>query len=115
MSIPLAYPSFDTRDLLEAAMSGLQQIFVEGPKYAKAGVILSQFFDPGMFTDDLFAQPKRKNSEQLMTVLDRINMIHGRGSVRFASEPAVASWSMKQQLLGQNYTTRWTDVLSVNA
>lgn len=115
VSVPLAYPSFDTRDLMEAALAGLQQIYIDGPKYAKAGVILSQFFDPGMFTDDLFAQPKRKNSEQLMTVLDRINMIHGRGSVRFASEPAVAPWQMKQQLLGKNYTTRWEDVMRINA
>ncbi|AWM92539.1 hypothetical protein DJ564_17840 [Pseudomonas sp. 31-12] len=35
--------------------------------------------------------------------------------VRFASEPAVAPWSMKQQLLGKNYTTRWEDVMRVNA
>lgn len=114
VSIPLAYPSFDTRDLMEAALAGLQQIYIEGPKYAQAGVILSQFFDPGMFTDDLFAQPKRKNSTQLMAVLDRINLVHGRGVVRFASEPAVAPWRMKQQLLSQNYTTRWSDVMRVN-
>lgn len=100
VSIPLAYPSFDTRDLMEAALTGLQQIYIEGPKYAEAGVILSQFFDPGTFTDDLFAQPKRKNSEQRMAVLDRINLIHGRGVVRFASEPVAAPWSMKQHLLG---------------
>ncbi len=115
VSIPLAYPSFDTRDLMEAALAGLQQIYISGPRYAKAGVILSQFFDPGMFTDNLFAQPKRKNSERLMTVLDKINMVHGRGSVRFASEPAVAPWHMKQQLLSQNYTTRWSDVMEINA
>jgi DNA polymerase V len=71
VSIPLAHPSFDTSDLLEAALAGLQQIYIDGPRYAKA-------------------QPKRKNSEQLMTVLDRIRIIHGRGSVRFASEPATA-------------------------
>lgn len=88
---------------------------MEGPKYAKAGVILYQFFDPGMFTDDPFAPPKRKNSEQLMAVLGRINLIHGRGVVRFASEPAAAPWFMKQQLLGKNYTTRWEDVMRVNA
>lgn len=115
VSIPLAYPSFDTRDLMEAALAGLQQIYISGPRYAKAGVILSQFFDPGMFTDDLFAQPKRKNSEKLMTLLDRINTLHGRGSVRFASEPAVSPWHMKQQLLSQNYTTRWSDVMRINA
>ncbi|NMZ76671.1 DUF4113 domain-containing protein [Pseudomonas nitroreducens] len=68
-----------------------------------------------MFTDDLFAQPVRKNTEALMSVLDRINMTHGRGSVRFTSEPAVATLRMKQQLLSPQYTTKWTDVMRVNA
>lgn len=113
ISVPLTCPTFDTRDLLEAAVSGLQAIFISGPKYAKAGVILSQFFDAGMFTDDLFAQPARKNSDKLMGVLDQINVKHGRGSVRFASEPAVASWHMKQQLLSKQYTTRWSDVIKI--
>ncbi|HBO3958493.1 translesion error-prone DNA polymerase V subunit UmuC [Pseudomonas aeruginosa] len=115
VSVPLPCPTYDTRDLLAAAVAGLQQIYIEGPRYAKAGVILSQFFDAGMFTDDLFAQPTRKNTEALMSVLDRINMTHGRGSVRFASEPAVAAWHMKQQLLSPQYTTKWTDVMRVNA
>ncbi|MCY1548258.1 Protein UmuC [compost metagenome] len=115
VSVPLPSPTYDTRDLLGAAVAGLRQIYIDGPRYAKAGVILSQFFDAGMFTDDLFAQPARKNTEQLMEVLDRINMTHGRGSVRFACEPAVASWHMKQQLLSPQYTTKWSDVMRVNA
>ncbi|WP_454869700.1 translesion error-prone DNA polymerase V subunit UmuC [Pseudomonas putida] len=115
VSVPLTRPTYDTRDLLGAAVAGLRQIYIDGPRYAKAGVILSQFFDAGMFTDDLFAQPARKNTERLMGVLDRINVTHGRGTVRFASEPAVASWHMKQQLLSPQYTTRWSDVMRVNA
>lgn len=115
ISVPLTCPTYDTRDLLAAALAGLQQIYIPGPKYAKAGVILSQFFDQGMFTDDLFAQPVRKNTEQLMDVLDKINVKHGRGVVRFASEPAVASWHMKQQMLSPNFTTQWSDVMRVNA
>lgn len=57
----------------------------------------------------------RENTEALMTAFDRINSKHGRGTVRFASEPAVASWHMKQQLLSPQYTTRWSDVMRVNA
>lgn len=115
ISVPLTSPSYDTRDLIAAAQSGLQQIFKDGPRYAKAGVILSQFFEPGMFSDDLFAKPARKNTSELMSVLDKINMMHGRGSVRFAVEPAAASWHMKQKMLSQNFTTRWSDVMEVNA
>ncbi|HFQ7786274.1 hypothetical protein ACEPYM_02530 [Pseudomonas aeruginosa] len=37
VSAPLPCPTYDTRDLLAAAVAGLQQIYIEGPKYAKAG------------------------------------------------------------------------------
>lgn len=35
VSVPLPCPTYDTRDLLAAAVAGLQQIYIEGPKYAK--------------------------------------------------------------------------------
>ena len=63
----------------------------------------------------MFSQPLRNNNEQLMDVMVRLQAIHGRGVVRFSSEPAVAFWHIKKQLLSPNYTTRWTDVMSVNA
>lgn len=65
ISIPMTCPTYDTRDLLAAAVDELNQIYIEGPRYAKASVVLSQFFDAGMFTDDLCSQPVRKNTEAL--------------------------------------------------
>ncbi|MFK4132399.1 translesion error-prone DNA polymerase V subunit UmuC [Pseudomonas luteola] len=112
-TVSLSNPTCDTRDFLNAAMTALNQIYREGPRYAKAGIILSQFFDAGTFTDDLFSTPRRKHSEKLMAVLDAINTREGRGTVRFASEPYTPSWSMKRSLLSPNYTTDWNQVMRI--
>lgn len=113
--VPLPCLTYDIRDLLADAMARLRQIYIPGPRHAKAGVILSQFSDAGIFTNDFFAQPTKKNTEELMSVLDRLNMTHGCGMVRFTAKPAVASWHMTLQLLSPQYTTRWSDVMRVNA
>jgi DNA polymerase V len=110
ITVSLDYPSSDTRDLMAAAMNGLHTIYREGYRYAKAGVILSEFTQPGAFTDDLFAQPKHKNSDALMNVLDFINQKKGRGTVRFCSEPRKPDWAMKQDSLSPAYTTDWDKV-----
>ncbi len=41
VSVPMTCPTYDTRGLLAAAVAGLQQFYIEGPRYAKARVILS--------------------------------------------------------------------------
>ncbi len=64
--VALPYPSADTRDLVAASLAGLQAIFRPGPAYAKAGVILMDFVEPGRFTPDLFAPAPRPGSDRLM-------------------------------------------------
>lgn len=113
ISVGLDYPSADTRDLLNAAQAGLKSIYKDGYRYAKAGIILSELTEPGSFTDDLFAQPKHKNSDLLMGILDSINIKEGRGTVRFGSEPKTSRWSMKRELLSPNFTTSWDETIKV--
>lgn len=45
----LEVPSADTRDFVAAALAGLQRIFVPGYRYAKAGIVLSQFSSPSTY------------------------------------------------------------------
>ncbi|WP_137887706.1 translesion error-prone DNA polymerase V subunit UmuC [Pseudomonas sp. 2FE] len=105
--VAMPYPTDDTRDLTNAALSGLRALFRAGPRYAKAGVILSQFVERGSITDDLFAPKPRPNSEQLMRVMDAINAKQGRGTLRLACDPVGGSWSMRRELLSPAYTTSW--------
>lgn len=78
--VVMPYPTDDTRDLVQGALAGLREFFKEGPAYAKAGVVLSQFEERGAVTGDMFAPSPRKGSEQVMAVLVRcllLGSLHG--------------------------------------
>ncbi|KPN77838.1 DNA polymerase V subunit UmuC [Shewanella sp. Sh95] len=103
----LLIPSCDTRDFIELANHLLKRIWKNGFRYAKAGVMLSDFYDPGMFQPGLFDDiSTRSNSQQLMSVLDTINQ-SGAGKVFFAGQGTKKDWSMKREHLSPAYTTRW--------
>jgi len=103
----LLIPSYDTRDFIELANHLLKRIWKDGFRYAKAGVMLSDFYDPGMFQPGLFDDVStRSNSQQLMSVLDTINQ-SGAGKVFFAGQGTKKDWSMKREHLSPAYTTRW--------
>ncbi|MGY6476586.1 translesion error-prone DNA polymerase V subunit UmuC [Vibrio parahaemolyticus] len=103
----LLLPSCDTRDFIELANHLLKRIWKDGFRYAKAGVMLSDFYDPGMFQPGLFDDVStRSNSQQLMSVLDTINQ-SGAGKVFFAGQGTKKDWSMKREHLSPAYTTRW--------
>lgn len=103
----LRIPSCDTRDFIELANHLLKRIWKDGFRYAKAGVMLSDFYDPGMFQPGLFDDiSTRSNSQQLMSVLDTINQ-SGAGKVFFAGQGTKKDWSMKREHLSPAYTTRW--------
>ena len=103
----LLIPSCDTRDFIELANHLLKRIWKDGFRYAKAGVMLSDFYDPGMSQPGLFDDVStRSNSQQLMSVLDTINQ-SGAGKVFFAGQGLKKDWSMKREHLSPAFTTRW--------
>lgn len=99
----------DTRDIIAAAMKALEQIWREGYRYQKAGIMLNDFCSlPGQI--DLFDEtPPRLNSDALMHAIDRINTT-GLGKVWFAGQGIDKGWKMKREMLSPSYTTRWSEL-----
>ncbi|EBW8880378.1 DUF4113 domain-containing protein, partial [Salmonella enterica subsp. enterica serovar Enteritidis] len=99
----------DTRDIVAAAMKALSQIWRDGYRYQKAGIMLNDFCSrPGQI--DMFDEtPPRANSEQLMKVVDRINST-GIGKVWFGGQGIEKGWRMKREMLSPAYTTQWKDL-----
>lgn len=99
----------DSRDLINAARTGLMQIWKPGIKYAKAGVLLSELGD-GREQLDLFSSNlPGKNSQALMQVMDKLNQKE-RGTLFMAGEGIQGRYKMKQQWLSPRYTTQWQDL-----
>ncbi|OAE45567.1 DNA polymerase V subunit UmuC [Enterobacter cloacae] len=106
----LFLPTQDTRDIISAALKALDRIWLNGHRYAKAGVMLNDFTPSGVSQLNLFdeVQP-RKHSDALMKALDGINH-SGKGKVWFAGRGISPEWQMKREMLSPAYTTRWEDI-----
>jgi DNA polymerase V len=115
----LVCPTDDTRDFLHLAGELLKKIWKDGYRYAKAGVMLADFYDEGieqlqLFTDAANAgvneeAPVYRANPALMTVLDEINH-SGKAKVFFAAKGLHQDWAMKRQLLSPAYTTKWAEI-----
>ncbi|MFQ2092650.1 translesion error-prone DNA polymerase V subunit UmuC [Aeromonas taiwanensis] len=107
--VRLACPSDDTRLLLQQVNVVLPQIWRDGHRYQKGGVMLSEFTPKGQQQADLFA-PSSAQSDALMAVMDQIKA-KGLGRVGFASQGTGSpEWMMRQEHLSPCYTTRWEDL-----
>ncbi|ECG4908888.1 translesion error-prone DNA polymerase V subunit UmuC [Salmonella enterica subsp. enterica serovar Oranienburg] len=99
-----------TRDIISAAVKALDSIWLDGHRYAKAGVMLNDFTPSGVSQLNLFDEEQpRAQSDELMKVLDRINH-SGKGKIWFAGRGIAPEWQMKRDMLSPAYTTRWSDI-----
>lgn len=106
----LLTPSNDTRDIIRVAMDALDQIWLDGHRYMKAGVMLGDFFSQGVSQLNLFDEYRpQPNSEALMRVVDGLNQ-SGKASLFFAGQGIEKSWAMKREMLSPAYTTSFADL-----
>lgn len=106
----LLTPSNDTRDIIRVATEALDRIWIDGHRYMKAGVMLSDFFSQGVAQLNLFDEHQpRPDSTALMQVVDQLNR-SGCGTVWFAGQGIQKSWAMKREMLSPAWTTRFADL-----
>ena len=107
-TVALAASTADTRDLLRAVRPAALEIFRAGVKFAKAGVLLSEF-SRGERQPPLFAVPGIRNDHRLMQVIDALNQ-RKRHDVFLAAQGIGQPWAMRRDMLSPAYTTRWEDL-----
>ena len=115
ITVPLITATADSRALIRAH-AGLRRIFRAGFAYKKAGVMLVAVGPDDCPRRDLFvATGSPEKSEKLMATVDALNARFGRGSVRIAAEGVAQDWQMKRARMSPCYTTRWADLLKLEA
>ncbi len=119
----LVCPTDDTRVFLHLAGELLKKIWKEGYRYAKAGVMLADFYDEGIEQLQLFTDAANggvrestlayRSNPALMAALDEINH-SGKDKVFFAAKGLQQDWAMKRHLLSPAYTTKWAELPKAN-
>jgi DNA polymerase V len=110
----LQHPTNDTREIISIAKDLILRIYKGNTNFIKAGIMLSNFFEEGIYQGDLFIPWKRNpKNHLLMKTLDSINRKSG-GKVIFAAQGIKKPWAMKRNLHSPRYTTNWSDLPIVN-
>lgn len=106
----LQIPTDDSRDIIMYALRMLRLIWKDGYRYMKGGIMLGDFYEPGIYQLSLFDEVNsRPDSKQLMSVIDKINH-SGKGNIWFAGQGIRQEWAMKRGSLSPSYTTKWEDL-----
>lgn len=112
--IPLRRPTADTRHLVQAAVMGVTQIYKPGFKLSKAGVMLLDLMPDNVSQGEFdFGAPETRDRGRLMAAMDAINDRFGRGAIHVGSAVGVGAhrdWSMRQERLTPQYTTKFSDM-----
>ena len=110
--IKLPFPTSSSIEIANFALKALEQIFIPGLHYKKAGVIIMDFTPNDQIQLSLFENSNPKHVP-LMKVVDRINQSFGQQKIKLASQDQKRIWKMKQEKLSPRYTTRLEEIIEV--
>lgn len=115
-SLSIPYPTSSTCELIKHALFALHLIYKEGYQYQKAGVSFSHIVPDDTLQPDLFhdfSLEQHYKHARVMAIVDAINRTYGRDTLFFAVQGISRPWNMKQEQLSPRFTTRWSDILTV--
>lgn len=107
----LSIPTSFTPDLIHHAFRLLELLFVPAKGYRKAGVMLQEIVSDKEVQLDFFADPRNKD---LMKLVDRINRIHGDGTIFFGAEGTQKAWASIRKNVSSHFTTSWDELLTIH-
>lgn len=112
MVIQLPYPTNSSIELAKFALQALNHIFLEGYSYKKAGVIVQDFTPASTSQGNLFESSDERHI-QLMQAIDQLNASLGHQKIRLASQDQKRVWKMKQEKLSPRYSTKLSDIITI--
>jgi len=106
----LAYPSNDTRPIVELAVQIIESLYVHNQRYYRSGIGLLDLVDTNPHQHNLWDEEQSDKTTGLMQMVDKINRRFGRDSVLFGRNAGESPWAIKRELKSPDYTTRWSSV-----
>jgi DNA polymerase V len=103
----------NTAELIQYAMPLAEQLFIDGLKYLKAGIILSDIVPDAAIQGNLFVPVRSNNNRLLMQAMDNVNFSMREDAVKFIATGLKRNWKMRQELRSKRYTTRWNELYEV--
>jgi DNA polymerase V len=97
--------------LTAAALTGLRHIYRAGFAYKKCGVMLMELSAKAQRQETLFDDAAaRDRAAKTMAVMDAINRVWGRGTLRSGAAGISQRWAMRSENRSPRYTTNWQEL-----
>jgi len=113
MIIPCA--TNDGIKIVRYACECLKKIYKRGIPYRKAGVLLSDLVPLKMVQLSMNSYQNDFETEKLTKVMDEINRNLKPSAIKLGVMGLNNNWREKRQMVTQNFTTSWDDLLKVKA
>ena len=108
-------PTSDTFALIRSATRAARQLWRDGYRYAKAGIILLDLAPARDLPASMFPSIDPERSAKLMRAMDVVNQRFGRNTLRPGIVSERPRWGMRRANLSPSYTTRADQLMQVRA
>lgn len=112
--IRLPVPTNFTGELIRLGYVLLKDIYKEGYKYKRVGVLLTGLDNQKNLQYNLFDKVNRVKAMKLMEVYDNIRKLYGKNALKFSAQGVTKEWKMKQERLSKSFSTDWNSILTIN-
>lgn len=111
--IRLPVPTNFTGELIKYGYALLKEIYREGFRYKRVGVLFAGLSPDDSYQFNLFDKFNREKLLRLMEAYDKLNKKYGKGILKFSAQGVQKEWKMKQEHLSEHFTTSWDDILTI--
>ena len=98
--------------ITEYALKAVKNIYLDGYRYKKSGVLLNDLISEDIEQEDLFANQNSKDI-RISAAIDQINKNLGKGAIKFLGEGLKPKWQMRRELQSSKYTSSWDELLKI--
>jgi DNA polymerase V len=109
----LSAPTALTHELIKPALQLAEQVYQQGERYSKAGVMLSGLVPDASIQGNLFKPAASDQGRWLMNTLDNINFSMRNDAIKYAASGIDKHWKMRQDYRSPRYTSRWDELREV--
>lgn len=115
LTVTLPVPTSDTIEITKAALQIVEDIYVKGICYKKAGVVLSDITNNTAIQQNLFDDiQNRPQRFKLMNTIDKLNHRYGLKSIKLAVEGAdKEAWHSKSEHRSGNYISDLNEIMTI--
>ena len=109
ITIPFVEPTDSTFHLVRAAREAIDEIFISGYGYKRAGVIATGIRERACAPHSMFNAEEQEQHKRLMKAVDAINKVCGENSLVIASQGMSGVRSTSEHR-SPRYTTHWDEI-----